>query len=91
MSSVSVDNDSPVRPDLYIYMCVSCQVWHVAHSRSCYCRGNTLFLIPSQLGLSGSRLVVHSACKTHSTELGNIAALVSAFGLKLNPVTPHSA
>lgn len=91
MSSVSVDNDIPVRPDLYIYMCVSCQVWHVAHSRSCYCRGNTLFLIPSQLGVSGSRLVAHSACKIHSTELENAEALLSAFGLKLKPVSPHSA
>lgn len=52
--------DVSLRPELYIWTCVSCQVSRVAHSRS------LLFLRASQLGVSGPK---HGACKTGGTEL----------------------
>ena len=54
-----------LRPELYIWTCVSCQVSHVAHSRSYHRTGNTVFLRASQQGVSGPK---HGACKTHGTE-----------------------
>lgn len=55
-----------LRPELYIWTCVSCQVSHVAHSRSYHRTGNTEFLRASQPGVSGPK---HGACKTRGIEL----------------------